>query len=565
MQKSVNPIVATLVIAFFGGLIVLYICAGQQWLQLDKFGLAKKVDDDSFVVQYGNKLLWINKDFSVERELSLGTFGQQSFTGDIDFFANGDLLLALDQQPQRIAQKLAVLSRSTNRKTDGEGKLYRCNTESLTCVPFGKNLPAINRTFRLYIDEQDQVYLADTSRHQLWLLDKDGNILANKTGFRFPNQLVPQGKNLVLADTNHHALKIIKSSVNEFGAETRKIPVGLDSLSDWFNKGKQQTYSWPVDVVWEKNTYWVLVGDDNLANSRLALYNIAGKFDRELKLPEDADPISILAFDNKVLVVDMALYQLHQFSTTGDFLGSVTIAGANNTFIKNAKEARMWKNLQDNSIIVFALFLVLGFIAAIINHFRSRHGLQKISMQQQKLQAFKEIGERGIWLDVKPTLRRSAMFTPVLVVMVVLCMAVLFWLNPRAVAHHIPHISVLGTLIIFSIPYMQATRWRLGIFQDRIELIDHKKISYSQYYDHLVWNDYAFKVDKVVVPFRQNARGGFFPHQEIMAFAVPFFEEKNKVSKIAMLKYQWHSPEKMMKVTVLVVVCFVVAFIFQKI
>lgn len=564
MQKSVNPIVATLVIAFFGGLVALYIWAGQQWLQLDKFGLAKKVDD-SFVVQYGNKLLWVNKHFSAERTLSLDSFGQQSFTGDIDFFTNGDLLLALDQQPHTIEQELAVLNRFTNRKVDGEGKLYRCNIESLKCASFGEHLPVINRTFRLYIDKQDQVYVADTSRHQLWLLDKDGNILANKTGFRFPNQIVPQGKNLVLADTNHHALKIIKSSVSDFGNETENIPVGLDSLSDWLNKRKAQTYSWPVNVVWKKNTYWVLVGDNNLANSRLALYNLAGKFDRELQLPVGADPISMLVFDNKVLVIDMALYQLHQFSTAGEFLGSVTVEDTNNTFAKNAQEARKWKNLQDNSVIVFALCLVLGFIAAIIDHFRSRHMIKKASIQQQKVQALKEIGEKGIWLDVKPALRRSAMLIPVLVVMLVLCMGIMFWLNLRTIEHHALQIVVLSTLVIFSIPYMQTTRWRLGIFQDRVEVIDHKKTCYSQSYENLVWSDYAFKVDKVVVPFRKNAKGGFFPHREIMELAFPFFEEKNKVSTIAMLGHQWHSPEKMLKVTIVVVVAFIFAVVAQKV
>ncbi|HTF96888.1 MAG TPA: hypothetical protein VL995_12200 [Cellvibrio sp.] len=63
MQKSVNPFVATLVIAFFSSLLFLYIWASQESIKLDRFGLAKTVGDNHFVVQYGNRLLWIDKQF----------------------------------------------------------------------------------------------------------------------------------------------------------------------------------------------------------------------------------------------------------------------------------------------------------------------------------------------------------------------------------------------------------------------------------------------------------------------------------------------------------------------
>ncbi len=553
MQKSVNPIVAILIIGFASCLLYMYIWAGQQLIKLDTFGLAKTIDNERFAVQYGNRLLWINKNFGIENELSLDKFSQKSFVGDIDFFSNGDLLLALNQQPRTTEQQLAVLSRSTNRELEGEGALYRCNTDSFRCVVFARQLPVINRTFRLHIDKQDKVYLADTSRHQLWLLDSDGNTLANKAGFRFPNQIVPQGENLVVADTNHHLLKVIKAAVNEFGNEIESVAVGLDSPADWLNK-KRKKYFWPVNLVWENSNYWVLIGDNNLSNSRLALYNIAGKFERELELPADADPISILAFDNKILVIDMALYQVHQFSINGEFIGSVAIDDAEGSIARSRQESTKWTNLQNNTMIVFALFLTCGFVFAFFGQWRTKRAAVKVPLQRQQQQALKVIGAKGVWLEVNKHPRLAAKLMLPLLVLVALLSAVFIFLDlENRLALILPRLAMLLVVGILFIPFIQMARWRLGIFQDRVELIDHRQERHIQLYSDLLWNEAGFKVGEIFVPFRKQVKKSLFPQQQTTELLMPFFSPKNKIGKWAMLKHQWHSPEKLLKAACLLI------------
>ncbi|QEY17267.1 hypothetical protein D0C16_15535 [Cellvibrio sp. KY-GH-1] len=563
MQKSVNPIVAILIISFFASLLYMYVWSGQQLLKLNTFGLAKAVDDEKFVVQYGSQLLWVNKDFTINHEFSLRKFDQKLFTGDIDFFSNGDLLLALDQPTKTLAQELEVLNRVTNREADGSGALYRCKPETFQCDMFGRELPAINRTFRLYIDKQDQVFIADTTRHQLWLLDKDGKIIANKTGFRFPNQIVPQGENLVVADTNHHALKIIKSAANEFASEIESIVIGLDSPFDWLNK-KRKKYSWPVNVLWVNNTYWVLVADNNLSYSRLALYNIAGKFERELKLPVDADPISMVVFDNKILIVDMALYRIHQYSQKGIFLGSVAIDDAAGLIAKDLQESTKWRNLQNNTLIVFALFVVFGFIAAFVDLWRSKRTVTDISVQRQQQDALKAIGSKGIWLEVGRYPRLAAKLILPLLFLVVLLSVVFIVSNLEVrIKLILPHFLMLLVVWVFSVPIVQMARWRLGIFQDRVELIDHRQERHIQAYSDLLWNDAGFKVGQIVVPFRKHVKKSLFPQPQTTELLVPFFSSQNKIGKWTMLKHQWHSPEKSLKALTFLIVTSSVFILFN--
>ncbi|HTF96887.1 MAG TPA: hypothetical protein VL995_12195 [Cellvibrio sp.] len=457
-----------------------------------------------------------------------------------------------------------MVNRKTNRDVVGEGSLYRCNIKSTVCEKFGEGLPVVNRTFRLHIDKKDHVYMADTSRHQLWVLDSNGKITANKTGFRFPNQIIARNDELLLADTNNHKIKVIENSVSGFGNVLQSIPAALDSSSPWW-KPIKDNYSWPVNMAWVENQFWVLIGNNNLSFSRLAIYDVAGHFTQEITLPEGADPISILEFDDKVLLIDMALYQVHQFSKKGIFLGSVFIEDKTGTITRDSIEAKKWLRLQENTIIVFVLMLVLGFGAAIWDHLRGDAEVAHLSLSRKQKDALTLITPNGVWLEVNKFPRVMAkLIFPYLGILVILSATFIFLDIELRVKLILPHLAMLFGLGIFLMPIVQMTRWKLGIFKDRVEIIDHRNQHYVQPFDTLSWNNSGFIIGQVVVPFRMQVKKSLFPHQKMNEMLVPFFLPKNKIGIWKMLKYQWNSPEKMLKASTILMVIGAIVLIFQQ-
>src|SRR5690606_15392809 len=114
------------------------------------------------------------------------------------FFANGDLLLSLAQEPLSLLEKMKIFLRlSAAERQSEDARLQRCSVETRRCRVFSEQLPDFYRSFRLHIDTQrQQVFIADTSREQLWLLDEEGQVLAKKDGFRFPNQVLVHQESL---------------------------------------------------------------------------------------------------------------------------------------------------------------------------------------------------------------------------------------------------------------------------------------------------------------------------------------------------------------------------------
>ncbi len=171
MNKSVHPAVAALIIA--GAVLIFGVkyWLDQRILELPRPGLMQPHPAGGVVVLLGLSLYHLAESGELLTTLDLEPLGVTEMVGDFAFFTNGDLLIRTTSASQSLSDNLATFGRLENSSYDGEGEqnmLSRCVLAAKTCVIFTRQLPALNRTFRLHVDwSDDTVFVADTSRHRV--------------------------------------------------------------------------------------------------------------------------------------------------------------------------------------------------------------------------------------------------------------------------------------------------------------------------------------------------------------------------------------------------------------
>ncbi len=531
MQKSVNPWLAAGIILFFGSLLALYIWAGNQWMKVPRLGLAKQGLVGELVFQYDNRLVFVDDQGQMLRQIRATEFGEQKFIGDFGFLSSGELLLALGNKPESIQGKLQIFARaeqgSSAPATTTEAGLYACQLQPISCRRFSRVLPPLTNSFRLWVNSEDQVYLADTTGHQIFWLNADGKLLGKASGFRYPNQLQQFKQSLVVADTNHHSLKLLFLNADRFGELQQKIPVKLNGATG---------YSWPVNMVEAESIFWTLVGDNNLSYARLARYSSTGVFIDELPLPAGADAISLVKFNHQVLVLDAAQPAIYQFDLAGKSRGDWTIPALVQEWQQVSSAATSYLRLQRNCIWVFAIVLVIGFGFALLQARRDK------KQQEDHWQNLRETAQDltvEVWLQPEGALAKSLRQLPWIIGLSSLALVTVQGYVAYTSASDSKLNLTIALLIFCFMLAMTLAAWfaqkrilgqRLGIFSDRLVLLLEDKTRVEDKYQNIYWADYGLMIKHKKLAFNFNQPRSLFNLDSLQAHLLPRLLEKNKLN-----------------------------------
>lgn len=507
MQKSVNPWLAAGIILFFSSLLVLYIWASNQWMKLPRLGLAKQGPTGELVFHYGDSLVFVNDQGQLLQRISAAEFGEQTFIGDFGFLSSGELLLALGHTPRRLTEKLRIFARAekveaTPASASAAG-LYACQLQPIKCRRFSQDLPPLTNSFRLWITGENQVYLANTTGHQIFWLDSEGHLLGKAVGFRYPNQLLQYKHDLVVADTNHHSLKRLSLSADTFGQVQQEIPVQLAGASG---------YNWPVNLLEAAGMFWVLVGDNNLSDARLARYSTSGKFIDELSLPPGTDAISLVKYNNQLLVMDAAQPEIHQFDLKGKAKGDWEIPALAQEWQRVSAAAASSLRLQRNCKWVFAITLIIGFGFAIAQARRDR------KLQEEHWQSLRNTAQQSpaeIWLQPDGPVAKSLRQMPWGIAITGLALTAVQSYLAYTSAGNVKLSLVAALLMLTLLVALVLVAWlfqkrilgqSLGILGDRLVLQLADKTRVEEKYKNIFWSDggLMIKHKRLAINFNQS-------------------------------------------------------------
>ena len=564
MNKSVNPLLALIIIIVFGGLFALKTYFYQKAIEVHRVTFIKTSPTGNVVIRLGAELYEYSVSGEFKRVINLHNIGITDGYGDFALFSNGDLLINRDQHLPALSDKLQSFGRvaNTDQTVAKQGKgLHRCNLQQASCELFTRKIPALQDVHHLFIDpETDTVYLADTRRHQLRKLDKNGGLLAeSSTKLNFPNQLWLNQDSLWVVDTNNHVMKAVQASTDTFGKliEEHKVMTTFP----WI---------WPSAFSRVQENWWVNISDSAMADAKVVIFDKQWEKLKTLELPGNADPVSLLMLSDSVLIADASQYALYQFDFEGNRLPDFALQeeegeGIQATLQGNKQENKQYLLWSDYSLWVgIALFIPL-FIYALVLAKKDVAVKQNESANLEiNMAQLNALPNEGVWLEARRSIiriQRAGLISTA-------CLVILLIAGFFAYEGELPQeLLLLGiSFPLFSLILISGRRLsklRIGFFKDRVTIKTDKGRSLTAPYNKIKWHPRAFVIGDWVVPIGNPAQS-MFPYQQLHDNLMPYVLDSNRLSSLELMAYQWHSPDATLKNSVLIMLLATALIVFIK-
>lgn len=385
-----------LIVLVFGSAISRAMWAGGEWRKYQGPDMLRVSLSGELYAQFRDRIFVYGRDGSYRKTIDLAQWGIEQSTGGFDIFNNGDLLMLEGSHQQSALLKLLTYLRMEKLLTGNAGpaetdrQLVRCSTQGVLpvqdkCQRLKNFSRTFASTFRLQIDAQDRIFLADTSRDRLSWLSADGAILDEiDSGFRFPNQLSLEKDNaektvLVVANTNHNELTIIPLQEGKFSPATEWQHLKVDSAV------AASTYHiWPVESVLLGDNRYVLQQDGNMGHGVVMQYSRAGEYLKQFTMPVDSDVMAMAGFNGEVLVGDVVHLKIWRYDTDGNLKGDFSSPEIDSYVQKLAAEKQHFQTQEKQAWWVFAILLAIGFVLAIIGEQRAKKSGQQQAVADAK-------------------------------------------------------------------------------------------------------------------------------------------------------------------------------------
>lgn len=308
MDTKINPWLAALIIAVFIGLIGAYSYFSMAGTGKGAVALHSDSQGNQWIA-FTEDLFKLSADGTAAQQFPASAFNVYSFIGDFAVFNNDDLLI-YQKADLNIWQTL-LLNTDTGAAPTQNG-LLRCVMlgPQPQCQPFSDY--QIASSFKLAIDPvTEHVFIADTVKHKVVVLDAQGKLIQTIKQFQYPNQLWIDQQTLYVTDTNNHRISAFAIQSGKLDAKR----IDYDIIPD---NAPSVTHTFPT--AWVKfGDYWLHILT-NHALAKGAVYAIADlntpNTQIRLPLPENADPIVMSVLGQYLVVSDFKSNRLYRFDQT---------------------------------------------------------------------------------------------------------------------------------------------------------------------------------------------------------------------------------------------------------
>lgn len=317
-------------------------------------------------VQIQNQLLEHSADGKFLRRHDLGELGVERTIGAIAFFSNGDILLRRGKDARSLGNKIAAYQRRENKSdlvpdSTGAG-LARCQLETRECREFAAPPIDFKSTIGIFIDWQnDDVFISDTSRHTLRKYSANGEALAEPVrGFKFPNQLLLAGEQLLVTDTNNHKIRFVEPDSNSFGRTIRSVDVVAA-------EAKHNEHLWPSHLARIGDEWWVNNMNSGMRNGGIYVFDSDWLYLRRIPLPATADPISILPFATGALISDWDNDRIYRVAASGAVLDDFESPGLEAVLAESREARAFYRALSWMGFVLLGAVFVALIAKAILS------------------------------------------------------------------------------------------------------------------------------------------------------------------------------------------------------
>lgn len=517
------------------------------------------VDGDHMVANFGNTLVWLDGAGKENKSLDLAELNI-NLAGDYGFLqadqGRRDLLVYhRDFEPGFWFnfQSFLRVQETVDLTPRGRDGFYRCNLATKKCQPFGKNLPRLDSSFRLAVDDRDNtVYLAHTSAFKLYKIGSEGLVLAESGGstFEFPNQIEMVGGELWVVDTNRHRIAKVSTATETFARVLSEFPARL---------GSKHLFPHDLAIDYSTEKLWVIIGDHTMRNGRIASYQYSGEPLGEMTGATGPDPLAIRFWKDTIWLADYDEPRLQRFTVDQNKLNE--ISGVESpTLALLAKQTRNQQvegeRLSNYGALAFFLVLIGGFIAAWKlekQQTLAAFSGQNIEQLDRMVSAPPEITPNNeiFWItntlgSRRKALLRSMYFSGGLYVIATLALilnddpvSIKLWL--LLVIITVGMMSIMGTAFWL---IDQLSKQKLGVIGQSIILERNARNSISRACD-LHYSD-NYLIGNGVIVVLGNERHRFFDAKQLDRFVFPRLKDAAHLKAREQYKKLWQAREPLL-------------------
>ena len=354
---------------------------GSYFLEHDKQG--------NLSVQMDHMLMRLSPEGNVISSIDLRNLGARDVMGNVAYFNNGDFLFRAGEPesgiksyfslsqlpPAMIVQKRSrpveinlqpydKLREAWVKDLEAESGFNRCNPINGTCDVLVKhNVPW---RYRLFIDEEKgHIYVTEETKHQVTVMDLQGdpeNKLPIKA--KFPKRVRVHGDKHYVIDTNHH--RVIFFTGVDFNNDSLIFENAVPENSE----GRK----WPIDAIYFDDHWWVINADVGMTDSHLIKFNKKWNFIERVNLPGDADPLDMIVYNGKLMVSDVRLGNLYQFSSAMSSPDIMYLEDVTAYIDYLNKRKQLFGNVKKGTWAAMGLFVFIFFAVSIAAQRRKTTG-----------------------------------------------------------------------------------------------------------------------------------------------------------------------------------------------
>ena len=540
---DVKPLQAVLVAAVFAVLVALAAYSGTQARIIQGPSDLRADGAGDLHVRIGDHIFVYDDLFRLSREYALDRFGIEGLLGNFDFFSDHSLLLVAEHiQPGPQA---------------GPGRLLRCSFDSDQCRALPGADHRFKSSFRVAIDEQDNVFLADTARGAVYWLDEQGghrDKLARELDR--PNQVRRYGDQLAIANTEGEELLLVPLHDGEFSGEEGWQHIALDGA---VNQSRRETR--PLDFLRVGEDWFVLAKSGDMRSGAIYRYDSEGGYLSHITLPEGADPFALAYLGDTLVVADYARLKVYRYSVDGALLGNLESRAQTDYIDQLLRRQRNFSLLEYTAWGLFALALLIGFVVAIKGELSRARSKKAEAAEESEDQASAKPTARPHPMDARIRWLqpgKSMMWIGLLIVGLGLAM-------PLAIALRMPGeddqvsacagftLGILtwgaaGMLLIILVPVLFKLRTlastRIGVCDEWV-LVDHGNgvVRVARDEDLLrVAN--GFIIEQVAVP-TGTPQKSLYDKKELEKWLEPRLRRAGRLSSIKHLAWQWQHKRRL--------------------
>jgi hypothetical protein len=552
---TIKPWAVLLTIVVFGGLLAGIFWAGAQERAQQGPSFLRVDQQGDLHVVFHEKIFRLSPAGRYLNTYSLRDLGVGEMIGGLDFFRNGDVLLRSgDSVPnlyEQILIQLRIRQPESESGTSGD-RLVRCDLDEMTCQPLAGFAQTFKRSFRIAIDSDDNIFIADTGREALYWLDSGGRKIAGiGSGFRLPNQLLRDDGRIVVTNTNRHELTFVPLKKEGFEPESSWHRLKVNTP-----EARQTRETWPMDLLKVGDEWLVLSQGGNMAFGDVFRFAEDGSYRSRFNLPDEVDPLAIAKLEGDVVVADYAGFRLLRYGDQGEPRGELAVP----EIVRYATEVRAARDrfalYQTALWILFATSLVAGFAVAIVDEIkrqRNRGALEAERRSQAQARPVQQTprpppDDPDIhWIGTADSVRRHLLTAFLLIGAGGLLMVIaVMRLVSREVADG-PFFVLFFSLLILGVPLVVAlvivrkmlVTIRIGVLREWLIVCDWRRRVAIGRGDEIVRTPTAISIEGVAVPLGRGKYTMLFDREEWSQWIEPRLANARILTGMEMLTWNW--------------------------